>query len=393
MGAGKSAVGRELAAALGCPFVDTDELIAAQAGPIDDDLRGARRGGVPRARGARSSTAAVADALERPCVLALGGGAVLSAAVREALGALAARRLAHRAARGAVGGARGRRGRRCGRSPLDEAAFRALLATREPLYRRGRDAWWSTPPRSPPRRSRPRSRRRLHAAPPEAAARRRARRRRPVKRLTVHAASRTYPILVGRGVLDELGAPVRRLRGEGQVVVVCDENVAPLYLDRVRASLTAAGLSTSQVILPAGEREKSLARAEELYGVLYDRGLRRSDTLVALGGGVIGDLTGFVAATYQRGIGLRPGADDAAGAGGRLRRRQGRRGLPRRQELRRHLLPAEPRPGRSGHAATRCLRASCAAAPPRWPSTACLRGARCCAACGSSRGGRSRRRP
>jgi 3-dehydroquinate synthase len=125
-----------------------------------------------------------------------------------------------------------------------------------------------------------------------------------VKRLTVHAASRTYPILVGRGVLAELGAPVRRLSGEGRAVVISDENVAPLYLDRVRESLTAAGLSTSQVILPAGEREKSLARAEELYGVLYDRGLRRSDTLVALGGGVIGDLTGFVAATYQRGIGL-----------------------------------------------------------------------------------------
>ena len=125
-----------------------------------------------------------------------------------------------------------------------------------------------------------------------------------MKRLTVHAASRTYPILVGRGVLDELGAAVLKLRGEGQIVVLCDENVAPLYLDRARRSLVAAGLRASQVILPAGEREKNLARAEELYGVLYDRGLRRSDTLVALGGGVIGDLTGFVAATYQRGIGF-----------------------------------------------------------------------------------------
>ena len=87
-------------------------------------------------------------------------------------------------------------------------------------------------------------------------------------------------------------------------MVCCDENVAPLYLERLRAGLRAAGLVVSQVILPAGEREKSLARAEELYGVLYDRGLRRSDTLVALGGGVIGDLTGFVAATYQRGLGF-----------------------------------------------------------------------------------------
>jgi 3-dehydroquinate synthase len=109
---------------------------------------------------------------------------------------------------------------------------------------------------------------------------------------------------VGRDVLDRLGPEVRRLRGAGRLVVVCDENVAPLYLDPARRSLREAGLRASHVILPAGEREKSLARAEELYGVLFDRGLRRADTLVALGGGVVGDLGGFVAATYQRGCGL-----------------------------------------------------------------------------------------
>lgn len=125
-----------------------------------------------------------------------------------------------------------------------------------------------------------------------------------MRRVTVHAASRTYPIAVGRDVLDELGRLVRKLQGGGQVVVFSDDNVAPLYLERARRSLLAAGLASSQVVLPAGEQEKSLARAEELYGVLYDRGVRRSDALVALGGGVIGDLTGFVAATYQRGVGF-----------------------------------------------------------------------------------------
>ncbi len=125
-----------------------------------------------------------------------------------------------------------------------------------------------------------------------------------MKRLTVRADSRTYPILVGRDVLGRLGAEVRRLRGDGQVVVLCDENVAPHYLEQARTSLRAAGLGASHVILPAGEREKSLARAEELYGVLYDRGMRRIDTLVTLGGGVIGDLGGFVASTYQRGCGF-----------------------------------------------------------------------------------------
>lgn len=125
-----------------------------------------------------------------------------------------------------------------------------------------------------------------------------------MKRITVNAASRTYLIVVGRGILGDVGAAVRLASGDGQVVVCCDENVAPLYLDGLRAGLRGAGLAVSQVILPAGEREKSLARAEELYGVLYDRGLHRGDTLVALGGGVIGDLTGFVAATYQRGLGF-----------------------------------------------------------------------------------------
>jgi 3-dehydroquinate synthase len=125
-----------------------------------------------------------------------------------------------------------------------------------------------------------------------------------MRRLIVRAASRTYPIVVGRGVIADVGAAIRRTRGGGQVVVCCDENVAPLYLETLRGGLRRAGLSVSHAILPAGEGEKSLARAEELYGVLYDRALRRSDTLVALGGGVIGDLTGFVAATYQRGLGF-----------------------------------------------------------------------------------------
>ncbi len=125
-----------------------------------------------------------------------------------------------------------------------------------------------------------------------------------MKRLTVQAPSRTYPIVVGRGVLDEVGRLVRRERGSGQVVVCCDEHVAPLYIEDVRASLRAADIPVSHVVLPAGEGEKSLRRAEELYGVLYDRGVTRGDTLLALGGGVMGDLTGFVAATYQRGVGF-----------------------------------------------------------------------------------------
>jgi len=133
MGAGKSAVGERLAAALAVPFVDTDELIVTVAGPIPA-LFVARGEEGFRALEEEVATAALADARRRPCVLALGGGAVLSATVREALG-----RLGHVVwlqapaavlwSRVAAGGSEER--------PLagDEEAFAGLLEAREPLYR------------------------------------------------------------------------------------------------------------------------------------------------------------------------------------------------------------------------------------------------------------------
>ena len=123
-------------------------------------------------------------------------------------------------------------------------------------------------------------------------------------RVPAAVASRKYDVLVGRDWLGKLGGALWSRAPGGQVVVCCDENVAPLYLEQTRASLVTAGYAVSHVVVPAGERQKSLARAEELYGVLYDRGVRRSDALLALGGGVIGDLVGYVAATFQRGVRL-----------------------------------------------------------------------------------------
>jgi len=116
--------------------------------------------------------------------------------------------------------------------------------------------------------------------------------------------SRSYDVLVGRDCLAGLGAALAHRCPGGKTVVCCDENVAPLYLEQARASLGAAGFEASNIVIPAGEGQKNLIRAEELYGVFYDRGVRRGDTVVALGGGVIGDLAGFVAATYQRGVRL-----------------------------------------------------------------------------------------
>ena len=118
-------------------------------------------------------------------------------------------------------------------------------------------------------------------------------------------ASRAYDVLVGRGCLAGLGGELSRRCPGGKTVVCCDENVAPLYLEPLRVSLRAAGHEVSHVVIPAGESaEEPRPCGKKLYGVLYDRGVRRGDTVVALGGGVIGDLAGFVAATYQRGVRL-----------------------------------------------------------------------------------------
>jgi shikimate kinase len=133
MGAGKSAVGRELAATLGIPFVDTDDLIVAGSGPIAAIF--AARGELGfRALEADVATAAISAAADRPCVLALGGGAVLSEAVREALKTLPhilwlAAPSEELWARVAGEGPHVR--------PLatDEPSFKELLAGREPLYR------------------------------------------------------------------------------------------------------------------------------------------------------------------------------------------------------------------------------------------------------------------
>ena len=133
MGAGKTAVGRELAAALDVPFVDTDDLIAAKAGPVAAIFAERGEAGF-RALEADVVTAAIADAHGRPCVLALGGGAVLSDVVREALTGIA-----HVVWLAAPPEELWMRvvteGPECRPLARDEESFRALLAAREPLYR------------------------------------------------------------------------------------------------------------------------------------------------------------------------------------------------------------------------------------------------------------------
>ncbi|MBS0557882.1 MAG: 3-dehydroquinate synthase [Proteobacteria bacterium] len=117
--------------------------------------------------------------------------------------------------------------------------------------------------------------------------------------IRVELGARAYPIRIGAGLL--ANAPCWRNAITGKhALVVSDENVAPLYLQRVTAGLRDATLSTW--ILPAGEAHKTLDSAAKIFAALAQLGASRDATLIALGGGVVGDLAGFAAACWMRGI-------------------------------------------------------------------------------------------
>ncbi len=116
----------------------------------------------------------------------------------------------------------------------------------------------------------------------------------------VALGARSYPIYIGTGLLEQGSLLTRHIRG-GQVAVFSNETVAPLYLEALRRSL-GAGLQVDVFTMRDGERYKNLETYAEAMDFLMAHRHNRTTTLIALGGGVVGDLTGFVAATYQRGV-------------------------------------------------------------------------------------------
>ncbi|TLV22188.1 3-dehydroquinate synthase [Klebsiella indica] len=122
-----------------------------------------------------------------------------------------------------------------------------------------------------------------------------------MERLTVTLGERSYPITIAAGLFND-PASFLPLKSGDQVMLVTNETLAPLYLDTVRSVLENAGVKVDSVILPDGEQYKSLAVMDSVFTALLQKPHGRDTTLVALGGGVIGDLTGFAAASYQRGV-------------------------------------------------------------------------------------------
>ena len=123
-----------------------------------------------------------------------------------------------------------------------------------------------------------------------------------MKKITV-SASRTYNILIGKGLLAKAGEQLAALSpAPAKVMIVTDDTVNALYGDTVEKSLVASGYTVSRFVFPHGEASKNTDTLVSLWNALAKAGLTRTDLILALGGGVVGDLSGFAAATYLRGI-------------------------------------------------------------------------------------------
>jgi shikimate kinase / 3-dehydroquinate synthase len=310
MGAGKSTVASELAESLGVAALDSDILLEERLGHSIAEEFGSSETSQEGERSFRAKEEElVCELLERArpgSVLALGGGSVTSKRVRDALGRhlvvlldvdpeVAWTRVSD-SEDGAV--AHAGAATPAGERPLarDREAFLALHSERRALYEELADAILPALD--------------LGGAPATLAALR-ALSVAPAgtRLLWASAASGEYPVLVGRGLLASEagaggpdGASLRELwpldPARSRPFCVSDEAVARLY----RARLDSLGAVAGEIAIPRGEDHKTLTSAEGVWHALITAGITRADHLVALGGGVVGDLAGFCAATYQRGV-------------------------------------------------------------------------------------------
>lgn len=284
-GAGKSVTGKALAKALDLPFVDVDSAIERTAGESIPALM-ARRG----ERFFRDlETAAVKEAVSGPeSVVALGGGALLrdeNRALAEASGQVVlltaelpvlARRLAQDE----------------NQRPLLagdlEAKLSALLARRQEHYASFPvQVDTSQPPQH------------VGAGVPPAHVVWEIQRR--IGRYRLRGMGPAYDAIVQEGGIEQIGEMLKARQLGGPALVVSDTNVAPLYAGRVVNSLQAAGYEAGQLVIPAGEAHKTIETVMSIWRDALAAGLDRKSLILALGGGVVGDLAGFAAATYMRG--------------------------------------------------------------------------------------------
>jgi 3-dehydroquinate synthase len=303
MGAGKTTIGRMLARRLGMRFADSDHEIEARTGasvPWIFEIEGEPSFRKREAEMIRELTAGSG------LVLATGGGAVLNPDSR--------RLLAERGTviylRASVNSILARTAHDKNRPLLQTADPRRkledLTAQREPLYREIADIVIDT--------GRPNVQSMVQTILDQLAAveaRQRTGTRTNMNEqagskrisLSVDLGERSYPIEIGRGLLDDGALLMRHLgAGGGKIAIVTNTTVAPLYLDKVAAPLREAGREVVTIVLPDGEEHKNWQSLNLVFDALLANKCDRKTTMVALGGGVIGDLTGYAAASYMRGV-------------------------------------------------------------------------------------------
>jgi len=118
----------------------------------------------------------------------------------------------------------------------------------------------------------------------------------------VETKTQSYPVFVGQGLLDKLGEKMKKTALSGTATIISDENVLSLYGSRVEGILKDAGFAVNSFVVPPGEETKSMDYAIKIYDFLVEHRAERDDIIIALGGGMVGDLAGFVAATFLRGM-------------------------------------------------------------------------------------------
>jgi shikimate kinase/3-dehydroquinate synthase len=285
-GAGKTAIGKRLAARMGLPFRDADTEIESAAGmPITEIFA---RYGEPhfRAGERRVITRLLAGP---PLVLATGGGAFADPATRVAIKSSGAvtlwlkcelptllRRVA------------GREHRPMFLNADPAEVLQRLMTARHPFYAEA-DLTVTCTDESPEVTTR-----RVQDAVESAV---------PPRRLPVGLGDRAYDVVIGPGLLARAGGLIAPVLPARRVVVVSDASVAPIHLPALRGGLEAAGFHIlAEITVPPGESSKAFERLQEVLERMLGAGLDRRTAVVALGGGVVGDLAGFAAAVAMRGV-------------------------------------------------------------------------------------------
>ena len=304
-GVGKSTVGRILSERLGWEFLDTDRIVTERESKTPAQL--ITEQGEPTFRAIEERI--VTEAAGQPrTVIATGGGAFLSPKARRALGEHGV--LCYLDATPSEIARRLREAPESSERPLLgselEDRLDELDVERRPFYNHA-DVWvpvLGVPPEEVAERilrawsagakALAGGARRLDRLGSDAPA--------PGPAAVVDTGTDRYPIWVGPGELDRLGDRLRLLGLEGRVFVITDTNVVEAQAKRLVEALDAGGYAGASYVVPAGEPAKDLRIAEELYRWLAEQRAERSDVIVGLGGGVVGDLAGYVAATYLRGM-------------------------------------------------------------------------------------------